>query len=122
MCRFGSCWCCGASLQGDGEIEAMNKREWILDTVSKWVIAGGVSGLPAHEMADYVGKTYDAIVAASPESVDSGWIEHRGEKPYPEGAVEIEARSGSKGVVNADDMIWTHDGEPWDIIAWRPAT
>lgn len=94
----------------------MNKREWMLQAAL--TVLGTKTDIEASHV-EHLALAYDAIVAASG---DDGWIEHRGEKPYPEGLVEVKARSGSKGVVNADDLIWTHDGKPWDIIAWRPAT
>lgn len=97
----------------------MNKREWLLQFVL---------GNPFYDMEDTVGaaaKLYDAIVAASPEPTDEGWIEHRGEKPYPEGMIDVRLRDGSQCLAeSSDEWVWTHDPDApeEDIIAWRPAT
>lgn len=93
----------------------MNKREWMLQAALN-AMSGGITELNIEGM----GRAYDAIVAATP---DDGWIEHRGEKPYPEGLVEVRFRNGDEGKDDADAFIWAPDPEDpqWDIVAWRPA-
>src|SRR5690606_23984584 len=95
----------------------MNKREWMLQFVLDNPFYTSNSG----DTIGAVGALYDAIVAATPDPADEGWIEHRGEKPYPEGTVEITLRNGRTDTGDADDFIWTHDDMNSDIIAWRPA-
>lgn len=95
----------------------MNKREF----VTAFVLAH-----PFYDMEDTVGaasRLYDAIVAATPTAADEGWIEHRGEKPYPEGLVEVQRRSGAVWGDDADEFIWAWDPDlpEADIVAWRPA-
>ena len=92
----------------------MNKREWMLQAALN-AMNGGITDLNI----DGMGRAYDAILAATP---DEGWIEHRGEKPYPEGMVEIRCRDGNREVGDADGFFWDRDPEDpsVDIIAWRP--
>lgn len=96
----------------------MNKREWML----RFVLENPFYEANNGDTIGTVGALYDAIVAATPEPTDEGWIEHRGEKPYPEGMVDIRERGGKVHTgQDADDWFWDHDGGDADIIAWRPA-
>lgn len=94
----------------------MNKREWMLQAAL--AVLGSGKDFNIDKMAD----AYDAIVAATPDPVDEGWIEHRGEKPYPEGRVEVRFRSGLTVIDDADEWVWTHEplADEGDIVAWRP--
>lgn len=101
----------------------MDKREWMLQAGIAIIGAGG-SYLTRDAITEELSATYDAIVAATPEPTDEGWIEHRGEKPYPEGAVDVELRGGSQcHGENSDEWVWTHDPDApeGDIVKWRPA-
>lgn len=94
----------------------MNKREWML----RFVLENPFYEANNGDTIGTVGALYDAIVAAT---TDEGWIEHRGEKPYPEGMVSIKLRNGNSYTGDADNFIWSHGdlGVPdEDIIAWRP--
>lgn len=97
----------------------MNKREWML----RFVLENPFYEANNGDTIGTVGALYDAIVAATPGPADEGWIEHRGEKPYPEGNVEVQLRNGHTYDGDADMFIWTHDiGSPHeDIVRWRPA-
>lgn len=102
----------------------MNKREWMLNTLSL-ILAHSDERLSAEDcmaLPSRLAQWYDAI-CATPEPADEGWIEHRGEKPYPEGFVEIRCRDGNREVGDADEFFWDRDPEDpsLDIIAWRPA-
>lgn len=101
----------------------MNKREWMLQTVTAWYGRGYEikTSVTPEMLLGELAALYDAIVAASP---DTTWIEHRGEKPYPEGMVDVKFRSGA--IVkneDADEWMWSHDGlgDAGEIVAWRPA-
>lgn len=99
----------------------MNKREWLLQAAL--TVIGTGREFDIEQTCAALSTTYDAIVAASPEPADEGWIEHRGEKPYPEGRVEVQFRDGKTGDGDADEYVWSHDDFPdvADIVAWRPA-
>lgn len=96
----------------------MNKREWMLQAALMWIRAG--HGGTADVVSTALSGTYDAIVAASP---DTDWIEHRGEKPYPEGPVTVKLRDGTIFErVESEALVWSHgDGvdEDSEIIAWK---
>lgn len=98
----------------------MNKREWMLHTASA-VLANGQGPLGELEVTN-LSLTYDAIVAITPDT-DEGWQEWRGEKPYPEGPVDVRFRDGTTDSDDADAYVWSYDGTypHEDIIAWRPA-
>lgn len=100
----------------------MNKREWMLQAAL--VVIGTGREFDTDAIGTTLSETYDAIVAASPEPADEGWIEHRGEKPYPEGSVAVQLRNGHTFDGDADMFVWTHDIDSAqdDIVRWRPAT
>lgn len=95
----------------------MNKREWMLQAAL--TVLGTKTDLDGSQVEE-LAVLYDAIVEASG---DEGWIEHRGEKPYPEGMVEICCRDGNREVGDADGFFWDRDlaNPSCDIIRWRPA-
>ncbi len=97
----------------------MDKREWMLQAVLA-IPQRDEDGTDDH--VKRLAYTYDTIVAVTPEPEDHGWIEHHGAKPYPEGMVDVTLRDGTKRVsVDSDELIWTHEDYPGDIVAWRPA-
>lgn len=57
--------------------------------------------------------------------IDSGpmWVEWRGESGEPpvgaEETIEVRFRDGDTEIAPAADYEWMHDGEFYDIIAWR---
>lgn len=98
----------------------MNKREWMLQAAL--TVIGTGREFDIEQTCAALSTTYDAIVAASP---DTDWIEHRGEKPYPEGMVAVQLRDGTVfDYVEADALVWSHgDGvdEDSEIVKWRTA-
>ena len=80
-------------------------------------------------------KSVEAVSEAWPEDgnsersmvakVDSGpmWVEWRGESGEPpvgpEETLEVRLRDGDTEIAPAGDFEWTHDGEDYDIVAWR---
>ena len=100
----------------------MNKREFMIAYVL--ARAGVINANPdVSGMVECAGIAYDAIVAATPEPTDEGWIEHRGEKPYPEDSdrVTVKLRDGNEYSGVANMFVWDHLGEDDDVMAWRPA-
>ena len=95
----------------------MNKREWMLQAALAMCGTGHEPNLKG------LSSWYDAIVAATPEPTDEGWIEHRGEKPYPEdlARVTVKLRNGNEYSGVASMFVWDHFGEDDDVLAWRPA-
>lgn len=93
----------------------MNKREWMLQAALA-IPQRGTDGTGDHVCR--LSALYDKIVAAT---TDEGWVEHRGEKPYPEGRVVVRQRSGLEFETDSDDVFWDHQYADADIIAWRPA-
>lgn len=95
----------------------MNKREFTIAYVL--ARAGLVEKFNGEACVTRAGEIYDAIPAGDD---DGGWQEWRGEKPYPEGYVDIICRDGSmEPNINSDELIWSVDGEDFDILQWRPA-
>lgn len=101
----------------------MNKREFMQTYVlaRASVAPGGFDPSVRDGAVDVAGRVYDAIVASTPE--EPAWIEHRGEKPYPEGMVEVMFRNGRVDSGDADEFLWTHDEDLVGsvIVRWRPA-
>lgn len=99
----------------------MSKREWMLQAAL--AVIGTGREFDIEQTCAALSTTYDAIVAASPEPADEGWIEHRGEHPYPEGNVAVQLRNGHTFDGDADMFVWTHDiySPQDDIVRWRPA-
>lgn len=58
-------------------------------------------------------------------TIDSGpmWVEWRGESEVPPVAedvmVEVRLRDGDTEIGPAGDFAWEHDGDDYDIVAWR---
>lgn len=96
----------------------MNKREFIIAYVL--ARAGLVEKFNGEACVTRAGEIYDAIPT---DSDDEGWIGWRGEKPYPEGPVDVRFRDGTTDSDDADAYVWSYDGTypPEDIVAWRPA-
>ena len=100
----------------------MNKREWMLQAALAWIASPASPGTSG--VVKNLSDMYDAIIAAAPDQADEGWIEHRGEKPYPEGKVDVEYRTGVRVQgADADDYDWTHDEDLGDFVItrWRTA-
>ena len=95
----------------------MNKRDFI----EQGAIAAIRSGRDFDdvELVTRLAELYEAIPASGD---DGGWQEWRGEKPYPEGMVQVQMRSGAVWTDDADDFVWAHDGvvPESEIVAWRP--
>ena len=94
----------------------MDKREWML----RFVLENPFYEANNGDTIGTVGALYDAIVAAT---TDEGWIEHSGEKPYPEdlARVTVKLRNGNEYSGVASMFVWDHLGEDDDVMAWRPA-
>lgn len=102
----------------------MNKREWMLHTISL-VYGSGAQLRDGINLPEFFSKMYDAICAASPETPQEGaWVEHDGDvsKAPPEGVmVEVMFRDGTLYSDSPDGISWDHVQEALDVVRWRYA-
>lgn len=100
----------------------MNKREWMLQAALCCANEAVTTGQEA-QWAQGLSQLYDAICAATPETLEEGaWVEHDGDvsKAPPEYAeVEVQFRGGAVGRGHGGDYAWDHDGDDGDIVRWR---
>ena len=100
----------------------MDKREWLLHTMTAWVRSGTAHNVDFNVGIEALSKAYDAICAATPTVADEGWVEHDGDvskAPTPESVVEYQQRDGDFGTELSADVAWDSLGDGSDVVRWR---
>lgn len=102
----------------------MNKREWMLHTISL-VYGSGAQLREDINLPEFFSKMYDAICAATSETAQDGaWVEHDGDvskAPPADSITEVMFRDGSTDTGRSGEAAWDWCDDDMDIVRWRYA-